>query len=78
MYVNTFSNADETVCDAQDPGPYLKGQGYSGELNIKQYKCLARAITSTSIKGLYNTLAHLFTMMREWIARRPRSIVRRS
>jgi hypothetical protein len=63
------------MCHAQQPDPYLQGQGRicSLKVNIESI-CRVRSITFLPLKGFCKYLPQLFTIMRQCVMRNNRSL----
>ena len=54
----------ETMCIALDPGPYLKGQGPTGQLKVRICHARVRTITYLCIDGIPYNLVQMFSYLR--------------
>ena len=54
----------ETMCIALDPGPYLKGQGPTGQLKVRVCHARVRTITYLCIDGIPYNLVQMFSYLR--------------
>jgi len=54
----------ETMCSDLDPGPYIKGQGHTGEFNVRVHMLVSRYKPYLALKLVHDTVKSFFSRLK--------------